>query len=267
MDGFHSNENWIRHLQKIKNLKDLRKIQGNRFFLNPPQITRPKITPDTFQSPYPNNKQFTRKTNGLVLVFDLDETIAKFTDIGGNSSKINNLRINPTILDILKKATQAKETGVVDAILLLTNNNSGIYITQIEFKIGDDMPSGDFAFDDMMKRDDSRRYDTSNIANKVKHIEDVKRMLLNIGKSVDNLSERVYFFDDIHDHEIGKYIPYDHYIKITPRYDPETIDKTDYSAVYRALGLPYEQLGGRAKKAKKTRKGKKVMRRRRTAKK
>ena len=73
-------------------------------------------------------------------------------------------------------------------------------------------------------------------------------MLSTRGISIDNLPERVYFFDDIHDHEIGKYIPEDHYIKITPKYDSNIEDKTDYSAIYRALGLPYEQLGGRAKK-------------------
>jgi len=203
------------------------------------------------------------QAKGLVLVFDLDETIAKFVEIKRNLSNINDIVINPTILDILGKATQAKETGVVDAILLLTNNIDGNYITIIEYIISDNIISGDFQFDDMMKRDDPRRYDTSKIPNKVKHIEDVKRMLLKLGKSVDNLPERVYFFDDIHNHEIGKYIPDDHYIKITPKYDPTTKDLTDYSAVYRALGLPYEQLGGLSRKTRKAKKNRVTHRKKR----
>jgi hypothetical protein len=168
---------------------------------------------------------------GIVLVFDLDGTIAKYIDLDKNYNSINDIKINPAILKILAKAVEVKKLGHVDAILLLTNNSSDEYIKAVELVIRSHIDF--FKFDDIMNRIDPRRIDKLS-DNPAKYLEDVETMLKGLGLGTENLKERVYFFDDL-EHEIRNQIPSEHYIKITPEYDPKKLDNTDYMPIFQAL--------------------------------
>jgi hypothetical protein len=177
--------------------------------------------------------------SGLVLVFDLDGTIAKYPE--DNEAII----INPAIIRILARAIELKKTGRVDAILLLTNNSDEDYIRNVESVIGTYVHKGmsilnipkifetSFKFDDIMSRKDPRRIDKIS-DDPAKYLEDVETMLKGLSVAIENLGDRVYFFDDLR-HEISEQIADGHHILITPPYDPNKEDGTDYSKITDAL--------------------------------
>jgi len=167
--------------------------------------------------------------SGLVLVFDLDETIAMHPFFN---------RLNPAVVDILRIAVEGRKTGKVDAILLYTNNADYDYIDSVILSITRAFRTP-FWFDNIMAFHDYRRVDQIH---HTKVLADVERMLKDQYISTENLPERVYFFDD-RIHTLSGELPAGHFIHITPPFDPNKEDKTNYSTIRAALGM----IGGRRK--------------------
>ena len=70
----------------------------------------------------------------------------------------------------------------------------------------------------------------------------------------ETLKDRVYFFDDVPDHQIRREIPADNYIQITPPFLPDIEDLTLYTIIFTLLGMA----GGSKKKLGKTRRLKRI---------
>jgi hypothetical protein len=183
-----------------------------------------------------------------ILVFDLDGTIAgnyvNFRNNRANKS-IADIQINPRILEVLRLADAARKSKKIDAIFLLTNNSDIFYIFMVQYVIGKlvsgssrtevnagngkNMKLYDF-FDDVMSRNDNRRLRAAD-GNPPKRLEDVRVMAEELGANTNNLAERVWFFDDIDDHQIRSEIPTGHYIHITPSYRTGVEDTTNLEAI------------------------------------
>jgi hypothetical protein len=72
--------------------------------------------------------------------------------------------------------------------------------------------------------------------NPPKRLEDVAYMLKMLGMTTASLRNRVFFLDDIPDHQIRWEIPGHHYIQITPRfYNNTEEDKTNYRPLLAAM--------------------------------
>jgi hypothetical protein len=183
---------------------------------------------------------------GIVLVWDLDNTIS-----GEYSDRIT---LNPNALRILQKAIDAKRTGTVSAIFLLTNNSDIIYIDKVRIELLKRLGLADAPspapFNYIMPRQHANRPQSFDPP---KRLEDVEFMMRQVKKGVANLADRVFFFDDIPTHVLRNEIPQDHYIQIYPPFIAGRPDYTDYSTIERSLS-PYS--GGRkVNKKKRTQKG------------
>jgi hypothetical protein len=203
-----------------------------------------------------------------ILVFDLDGTIAgNYVNFRNNkvNKTIADIQINPRILEVLKLADTARKHGRIDGIFLLTNNSDIFYIFMVQYIIGkmvsgasrEEVNSGNGKniklyefFDDIMTRNDNRRPFTAD-GNPPKRLEDVRKMVEETGKSTENLAGRVYFFDDIPDHEIRREIipAGGKYIQIIPPYRTGVKDETDLAEITGILTSG----GGRLKKRRKSR--------------
>ena len=177
---------------------------------------------------------------GLILVFDLDQTLAHTTDL-----VYFNFNIVHILNYIVKKALRG---SVIDGIFLLTNNDNKGYVKLIDenlktglkstgaFKGGEGYPADTYFFDYIMDYTHSRRH-----ANKTKSYADIKFMadVLGIRYNDDNeLLRRTYFFDDL-EHDIkgemtAAGLP-DHYIQITPPFEHKAEDVTNYEPVKMAI--------------------------------
>jgi hypothetical protein len=186
---------------------------------------------------------------------------------------------NRNAIDLLFKAYKAKKSGIVSAILLLTNNGSIDYVykvlrdlktefhnlnknAKINTSMFDNIYSGqrkqkagseDNIFPDFEFLNKSREYDEKfkrgnlkeelvYVGNIRKSLQDVKSMLDEVQIPSDNLENRVFFFDDIPFHKMIDELPKDHYVVITPPYNSKTEDKTDYSVINRILDSELEKL-------------------------
>ena len=173
-------------------------------------------------------------SNGLILVFDLDETIV-------NTRK--PIQFNPEILKILTVASSIRGQGV-DAIFLLTNNGDDKYVDQINkglAKITD--YDDDNFFDAVMTA--NHMFRTLEDDYPIKHLQDIKILMSAARKTFttnEDLMSRTYFFDDqehVIQHEMednfdGKYA--DHYIKITPGFTGKgEEDLTNYEPIDSAI--------------------------------
>lgn len=184
---------------------------------------------------------------GLVLVWDLDNTLS-----GEYSDRIT---LNPNAIRIFQKAINAKGTGTVSAIFLLTNNSDIIYIDKVRIELlkrlglPENAPSP-APFNYIMPRQHMSRPQSMDPP---KRLEDVEFMMMQVKKGVGNLANRVFFFDDIPTHVLRNEIPPDHYIQIIPPFIAGRPDYTDYSLIERSLS-PYSG-GRRVNKKKRTQKG------------
>lgn len=202
-----------------------------------------------------------------VLVFDLDGTIAgNYVNFRNNKANktIADIQINPRILEVLRLADVARRQGRIDGIYLLTNNSDIFYIFMVQYIIGkmisgasrEEVNSGngrnmrvyDF-FDDVMSRNDNRRPFAAD-GNPPKRLEDVRKMVEENGKSTEGLAGRVYFFDDIPDHEIRREILPEggKYIQIIPPFKTGVRDETDLAEITGILTTG----GGKLRKRRKT---------------
>lgn len=183
--------------------------------------------------------------SGLVLVWDMDNTlVGNYFDVT-NESTSESLLFNRKALAILKQAVAAKKRGVVDAIFMLTNNADKNFINYVQGRINDRLGERS-VFDYTMDRTHTARPQSDNPP---KRLEDVEYMMRALNKSTYNLKNRVFFFDDIPDHEIFSEIPADHYIHIFPRFELGVIDRTNFKPLEVAISA---RVGGRRRPKKQT---------------
>ena len=193
--------------------------------------------------------------DGLVLVWDVDQTLSGqyFDPKLFTNPKINPLDyviLNPNALDVLKKALIAKTSGRVSHIGILTNNGDEDFISLVKHAIS-------------IKIDHPAPFDFTITANRNQNVGPNGQLVKSIATIQEvlpqekNLSERIYFFDDMPDHVIRGELPADHYIQITPPFVFEIKDTTNWKPILDALGtLPPASKGGRRQKrrpAKKSR--------------
>ncbi len=134
---------------------------------------------------------------GWVLVFDMDQTITgNYFDV---QTEKQDLVLNPKIVDILKMAIQDKQTGMVSAIFLLTNNTDTDFIEHMEKELERAVGKGRI-FDYKMDANHPMRTHIPEFANirngKQKSLADVEYMLKKVQKTTKNLIHRLLFFDD-----------------------------------------------------------------------
>ena len=208
---------------------------------------------------------------GLVLVFDMDQTILDSSDPYLFErpptpeahiilkEKIR-LALNWNVVNLMKRAAKLRPSGQVSAICLLTNNSSTILVSAVDEVLYEEigsmgkyktyrgnandrtMPDKPYFFDSIMMRQHSSRPKTVD-NNPPKRLIDVLNMLQFIGIEAGPESIKdIYFFDDIGTHALrpefnfmsdGKYK--DHYIQIVPPYNKYLEDTTDYRPILHAL--------------------------------
>lgn len=211
---------------------------------------------------------------GLVLVFDMDQTILDSSDPYLFQRpptpearvilkrKIRDL-LNWNVVNIIKRASALRPSGQVTAICLLTNNSSHILVSAVDEVLYEetgskgkyntypgnandrDMPprSEPYFFDSIMMRQHSSRPKTID-DNPPKRLVDVLNMLKFAGISdagLDSMKD-IYFFDDIGTHDLRAEFNFisegkyrDHYIQITPPFRKIVTDRTNYEPILRAL--------------------------------
>jgi hypothetical protein len=166
---------------------------------------------------------------GLVLVWDMDSTlVGNYVDARSNDP----VYFNDRALVILKQAAEARKSGKVAAIFLLTNNADDEFIKMVcrRLALQLNIPK---VFDYIMSRYHPAR--TPMSADPPKRLQDVTFMMTQIKKSTTNLANRIFFFDDRPDHEIRQEIPQDHYVVITPAYKPNVKDATNFKSIRDAI--------------------------------
>ena len=198
--------------------------------------------------------------NGIILVWDLDQTLI-------NGPEVEN--INENALRIMHEAFESPK---FTANLMLTNNGSEPFITMAQMALLD-------AYNTMFP--ESKRFSLFSITynavtksrvpdttvpvaqrtpgHKAKRIEDVAKMLNDLGLPIGSLPERVFFFDDLPAHVIRTQIPAANYIQITPPFNTVEEDRTNYAPVRAFLA----QVGA----SRRNRKSKRKTKARKTAKK
>jgi len=186
----------------------------------------------------------------IILVFDMDQTIIGNWDI-------NNLDINPRILEILKYANNARTKGIVLAIFLLTNNSDTEFINNV-VDILNTLVDSEKLFDYILARGGNNKRN-GNTEDPTKSLDDVRYMLKECGIIFNgDLPSSVFFFDDRNDHNFADEIPTENYIHITPPYRNDLNDKTNLLKIKKLLISPN---GGYKKSRRKSRRNKRKSRR------
>jgi hypothetical protein len=170
---------------------------------------------------------------GLVLVFDLDQTIIDsshpiFFDPSVTPEEMEKKvtqSLNDTVITILKRAAKLRPDKV--SILLLTNNSVTRFISAVDTVIGeiikgdnpenperavgkyktsantdpdtDEMPVKPYFFDSIMIRQHKERKPSAVQGSPLKGIDDVEKLLSYIGIKIssEELLASTYFFDDM----------------------------------------------------------------------
>lgn len=177
---------------------------------------------------------------GLVLVFDLDQTLIDTKSISKitRTDDIIKAALNRKIVNgILGPATAFRTSypGSIDAILLLTNNRNAAYISKVCEIISQELGHTGSNFRNIQSIENSRfKYKVplffdyimmrQNIHRQSddKSLRDVRIMLNILKVNDDNLASRTYFFDDQEHGIMRSEIGDSHYIKITgPDVDPD----------------------------------------------
>jgi hypothetical protein len=209
---------------------------------------------------------------GLILVFDMDQTILDSSDPylfnrpnRPYAYKDPLLRLtireslNWNVVNIMKRAAALRASGKVSAICMLTNNSSTIMVSAVDDVLremigsngryktypgnstADTMPDKTYFFDSIMMRQHMSR---PQVYDPPKRLLDILNMMEYMGikdKGLDSIKD-IFFFDDIGTHNLraelnfmanGKYS--NHYIQITPPYSKHFQDKTHYDSVLKAL--------------------------------
>jgi hypothetical protein len=211
---------------------------------------------------------------GIVLVFDLDQTIVdsrdnslfRISDTPDNFRALkfklkSESRININIVNILKRAARLRLSGKVSAICLLTNNSDPFFVSAVDGLLKDEIgyrdpegAVGRYRNSEYVKKDldsikmrDNQGYffdvimmrehsSREQVDSPPKRFEDVKKMMSYLNKSV-HLRD-VYFFDDIF-HELDGELIFEGFdsqsIKINPQFVRFQHDSTNYESVLNKL--------------------------------
>jgi hypothetical protein len=231
------------------------------------------------------------RNRGLILVFDLDQTLVDTTTFHQERGRLSNVGkyVNLRLIDeVLKPASKLRGKGV-DGIFLFTNNTRDVYIESVCKYLASTVKNTDgnaFFFDYIMTPKDSYNgaedpYIKS--ISKIEHIlshkcpySDRERDPVTFTDYSD-LAERLFFFDDLEHPNIRKFfqdvglganIPNfsNHYIQIQGQKvddgfvkhtgEPED-DRTDYEPIKRELAKigPSELPQGGSRKRRGRRRG------------
>ena len=211
---------------------------------------------------------------GIVLVFDLDQTIIDSSDdslfrIPDTPDNFRALkfklksesRVNINIVNILKRAARLRLSGKVSAICLLTNNSDPFFVSAVDGLLKDEIgyrdpegAVGRYRNSEYLKKDpesikmrDNQGYffdvimmrhhpSRVQVQSPPKRFEDVKTMMGYLDKPV-HLRD-VYFFDDIF-HVLDGELIFEGFdsqsIKITPPFARFKHDFTNYESVLNKL--------------------------------
>jgi len=214
---------------------------------------------------------------GLVLVFDMDQTLIDTSD-GIKERPINDSTI-PDIKDalnyklieeVLRPAAILRSTGKIDAIVMLTNTSKKCFAAYVSYVLSMILDSESkynstevnptldcnfydtgqtitqSFFDYIMWSDPTRRKKKDPASKEVsKDLDDVRLILEALEINTDSLENRIFFFDDRSDHLMGKEFASagfeNHYVKISPREKDPGFKKdgntTNYSAPMKALKI------------------------------
>jgi hypothetical protein len=200
---------------------------------------------------------------GLVLVFDLDQTILDSSDdrlfdgsLGPDEIReLIKKNLNMNIVNLLIRASKLRPSGKVSAICLLTNNSSVNFVQLVDSvlkdltgsvgsygkkAVEDGFEAGEYFFDAVMTRNHSSRPSTA-AGSRPKRLEDINKMLEPFDLSFGSATMgELFFFDDFPNHqimqtykEVGEFR--ENYIQIKPPYSKYTKDTTNYTPILRAL--------------------------------
>ena len=200
---------------------------------------------------------------GIVLVFDLDQTILDSSDdrlfdgsLGPDEIReLIKKNLNMNIVNLLIRASKLRPSGKVNAICLLTNNSSVNFVQLVDSvlkdltgsvgsygkkAVEDGFEAGEYFFDAVMTRNHSSRPSTA-AGSRPKRLEDINKMLEPFDLSFGSATMgELFFFDDFPNHqimqtykEVGEFR--ENYIQIKPPYTKYLKDTTNYSPVLRAL--------------------------------
>lgn len=209
---------------------------------------------------------------GLILVFDMDQTILDSSDpylfnrpSGPDAYKGQLMKdkikeaLNWNVVNIMRRAADLRPSGKVSAICMLTNNSSTIMVSAVDEVLNeiigskgryktysgnsssDAMPEKTYFFDSIMMRQHKSR---PQVYDPPKRLIDILNMMQYLGIKDDGINtlRDIYFFDDIGKHNLraefnfmadGKYD--NHYIQITPPYSKHFSDQTRYDSILEAL--------------------------------
>jgi hypothetical protein len=211
---------------------------------------------------------------GLVLVFDLDQTIVDSSDhslfdlpdfpeefSALKDRIINESRLNRNIVNILKRAASLRPSGKVSAICLLTNNSDTFFVSAVDSVLKDIISAEDpegaigrYRNPTYLRKDpesitmrDNQGYffdvimtrnhsSRQRVKSPPKRFQDVEKMMSYLDIPV-RLND-VYFFDDvIHhiDNEFQRKGLISHSIIIDPPFVRNQPDSTYYDIILRVL--------------------------------
>jgi len=210
------------------------------------------------------------------------------------------LTINMNMLHILHRARLLRSKGKVDAIGLLTNNSNYFveftdgsrdkFLNLVNQKVvevynktylNNQIQDWNEIFDVIYTAEDAFHRTHELVPNlgftgkpkapvpgpvaqglrfrPIKNSNTVKQMLTNIKRNTSNLRQRIYFFDDEPlPHFIANEI--NNYIKISPPFNPEKEDNTDYSPINIVLDSLEKSSAGKSKRQTQRRKMRKSRR-------
>jgi len=199
-----------------------------------------------------NLKEFTRNKDerfntGFIIVWDLDNTlVGEYSDQRRFDSE--EIVLNPRAVELLRRCIEARDKGIVSAIFLLTNNADDFFIKVVELTLSMRVKKNYHynIFDYIMSRNHPFR--SPPLEDPPKSLREVEYMMVQEKLPLENLSNRVFFIDDNPSHAIGKEIPREHYIQITPPFLRGVVDTTNFSVLETALEI---RRGGKRKSTRK----------------
>jgi hypothetical protein len=175
---------------------------------------------------------------GLILVWDMDDTLSHSKCV-----------YNSNAIGLLEDAV-ARRPGLVDAIILLTDNSNKEYIKTITDVINV-LVGSVRVFDRIVDKTDELRDPSGE-----KNFQTVQNIVEAIGGvSNENLEQRILFFDDLDTHPLSKELANPSqfiHVKWGPptaedrnRWDPnKEKDMTDYSYAENLISPPPAAVGG-----------------------
>lgn len=187
-----------------------------------------------------------------IFVFDMDNClVGDYFDVLEPKNTYRVPILNTALLQVLKVAIEGREKGTVEGIYLLTNNSDEFFIERVKSSIAIALGVNK-VFDEVSQRKtpgriNDYRFNTLRDKNlyKAKRVEDVKDLLkrdrkYNPSETDRSLMSRIFFFDDNHhilSEELTRAGFKENVFFINPCFSSKNKDTTDYSSIYKKLGV------------------------------